>query len=75
MNCTEVLQKLELYLDGQLPEAEGEVVREHAEGCAPCMDRREFRVALQAIVRKKCGSVDVPPGLLERIRSSIRGRE
>jgi|YelNatPaOPRAMG01_1025707.scaffolds.fasta_scaffold04723_2 RNA polymerase sigma-70 factor (ECF subfamily) len=36
--CQEVFTKLSEYLDQELPEGDCERLREHLEGCAPCIE-------------------------------------
>jgi anti-sigma factor (TIGR02949 family) len=72
IECEQALAELEAYLDGELPEAERPVMEEHLQACAHCFDRKEFRVRIKAVVRRKCRpAVEVPPGLTERIRLII----
>jgi anti-sigma factor (TIGR02949 family) len=73
MDCDQALAELEAYIDGELVGAEQRSVEDHLQGCAHCFDRKEFRVQLRAVIRRKCRpSVELPAGLAERIRLVIR---
>jgi anti-sigma factor (TIGR02949 family) len=72
IDCDQVLRDLEAYCDAELSSDKASAVEAHLMECSPCLERREFRTALQELVRKKCGGVsEVPPGLMERIRASL----
>ena len=61
IECEQALAELEAYLDGALP------------ACAHCFERKDFRVTVRAVIRRKCRpAVAFPPGLAERIRLVIR---
>jgi anti-sigma factor (TIGR02949 family) len=73
IDCEQALAELEAYLDGELVETERRSVEVHLQGCAHCFDRKEFRVQVRAVIRRKCRpAVDLPAGLAERIRLVIR---
>lgn len=69
--CEQVLQELERYCDGELPSSRAAEIDDHLRACDPCFDRREFRVRLREVVRRKCGSAELPPGLDARIRGLL----
>ncbi len=70
-DCAKVLRQIELYLDGELASVEREVVERHIAGCSPCFERQEFRRSLMEVVRRKCRSAELPPGLADRVRRSL----
>jgi anti-sigma factor (TIGR02949 family) len=68
-----VLRELEVYLDGELSEEDCRRVERHVSECPECFDHEQFLVRLRDIVRRKCGSAALPPGLSDRIRQSLSG--
>jgi anti-sigma factor (TIGR02949 family) len=72
IDCTEVLRSLDAYLDGELSVEDSRHFEDHVAACFPCNDRQEFRRVLRQVVRSKCAHADIPSGLVERIRGSIR---
>jgi mycothiol system anti-sigma-R factor len=72
-DCTEVLQEIELYLDGELSHERTVRLVDHLGHCSPCQDRAEFHQKLRSIVRAKC-QAETPAHLAERIRSAIRSK-
>ena len=69
--CQEILEQVELYLDGELAASVHAEIHAHLEACSPCMHHSEFKRHLKELVRDRCGCDEVPSDLLERIRSSL----
>lgn len=70
-DCRKVLEQVERYLDGELEAAARLEIDEHLEACGPCMDRSEFQRSLKELIRAKCGCDELPPQVLERLRSTL----
>jgi mycothiol system anti-sigma-R factor len=66
-----VLKQIELYLDGELVGGLRVEIERHLGGCHPCSGHAEFQRKLKDVLRSKCGCRDVPPELLERVRSLL----
>lgn len=72
IDCERVLSLLETYCDGELPRERAALVERHLAGCGGCLDRRDFRVRFQEIIRTKCGSAaECPDALLTRVRAML----
>lgn len=71
-DCQEALDRLERYLDGELPGTSLEEVKQHLTACYPCTDRASFEEQLRAIVRRDCVE-SAPPSLVIRIREHLSG--
>jgi anti-sigma factor (TIGR02949 family) len=71
IDCSEVLNLLERYLDQEVPQDARAPIEQHLDECRDCLDRKEFRARLQAIVRSKCRRQELPAGLEARIRSAL----
>jgi anti-sigma factor ChrR (cupin superfamily) len=68
--CRDVAEKLLLYRDGTLPEADVIVLHDHLQYCPPCLDlldSYEQVVAILASLRP----VGMPPGLMERVKAHL----
>jgi anti-sigma factor (TIGR02949 family) len=75
IDCTEILRKLDAYLDGELSVQETRVLEDHVAACFPCHERQEFRRVVRQVVRTKLTRVELPRGLVDRIRGAIRSPE
>jgi mycothiol system anti-sigma-R factor len=70
-DCREVLDRLEIYLDGETQVDLEVAIQHHLQDCLPCLDRAEFERELRALVAAKCRDC-APPGLLTRVRIRLR---
>ena len=68
--CQAALERLEAFLDGELPETEIGRVAEHLSACYPCTDRATFERELRAVVRRSCHD-RAPEDLAERVRARL----
>jgi mycothiol system anti-sigma-R factor len=68
IDCQQVLEQIELYLDGELEGESRAEIQEHLGRCGPCMDRSDFQRRLRELLKTKCGCDEVPEHLLERVR-------
>jgi anti-sigma factor (TIGR02949 family) len=68
--CTDALDQLELYLDGELPSDQLGRIREHLAACYPCSDRATFEEQLRALVKDRCAEA-TPPDLESAIRARL----
>ncbi|MBQ1083932.1 MULTISPECIES: mycothiol system anti-sigma-R factor [unclassified Nocardiopsis] len=65
--CSEVLEKLYTYLDGELEESDCPEVRAHLDGCSPCLDEYGLEEAVKKLVAKHCGCDPVPLDLRDKV--------
>lgn len=69
--CVEALERLEAYLDGELPETRITDLADHLRACNPCADRVSFEEQLRNLVRRRC--VDhAPAELVDRVRARLQ---
>lgn len=80
MNCTEVNDRCDRYLDGRLDPSEADAVREHLENCRSCADEFGFLRGLREQAATLPRALDPPrdlwPGIAQRIAEAkvVRGR-
>jgi anti-sigma factor (TIGR02949 family) len=72
--CQEALERLEAYLDGELPHTTLHQIKQHLTACYPCTDRASFEEQVRALVRRECTDI-APSRLLGRIRSRLEAGE
>ena len=65
--CSEVLDRMYTYLDGELGEPDLRLVREHLEECAPCMSEHDVDLVIKKLIRRAGGGDPAPEELRERI--------
>lgn len=71
MNCTGWKDKLDAYVDGELPELESAAMDEHLRGCRDCAAEAFHRTQMKRATRAAAVRFAPPPGLQQRIEKSI----
>ncbi|MFZ5850215.1 MAG: mycothiol system anti-sigma-R factor [Actinomycetota bacterium] len=66
-DCSEVLEKVYLYLDGEAEEPDYAKIRQHLDECGPCLRQYGLEDAVKALVKRSCGCEDVPVDLRARV--------
>ena len=70
--CSEVLDAVSAYLDGEMTEHDASHMAEHFDECGPCL--REFGLyqEVKLLVHRSCGGDAVPDDMRQRIMTRIR---
>lgn len=69
--CSEVLDNLYTYIDGELEAGNYGVVREHLDGCSPCLEEYGLEEAVKKLVAKHCGCDPVPLDLRDKVLTRL----
>ena len=64
--CSEVLEKVYLYLDGEAETEDHEHIRIHLDECSPCLRKYGLEQAVKALVARSCAE-QAPVELRERV--------
>jgi mycothiol system anti-sigma-R factor len=67
VDCTEVIEQVYLYLDGEIDDAARQKVREHLDECSPCLRQFGLEQDVKALVARCCGGDVAPEGLKARL--------
>jgi mycothiol system anti-sigma-R factor len=67
IDCSEVIEQVYLYLDGEIDDEGRAKVREHLDECAPCLRQFGLEQDVKALVARKCGGDTAPNDLKERL--------
>ena len=67
VDCSEVIEQVYLYLDGEIDDAARQKVRQHLDECAPCLRHFGLEQDVKALVARCCGGETAPHGLKERL--------
>jgi mycothiol system anti-sigma-R factor len=70
--CSEVLEQVYVYLDGEIDPDECEKIREHLEECGPCLRQYGLDQAVKALVARSCGCDLAPETLRGKVLARIR---
>ncbi len=69
-DCTETLQELYEYLDGELTDDKRQHIEQHLNDCSPCYEAFDFEAELRMVIRRRCAET-VPDGLRQRIARAL----
>jgi len=70
--CSEVLERVYVYLDGEIDPDECERIREHLDECGPCLRQYGLDQAVKALVARSCGCDLAPEQLRGKVLARIR---
>jgi mycothiol system anti-sigma-R factor len=70
--CTEVLDHVYAYLDGEIDAAECEKIRGHLEECGPCLRQYDLDKVVKALVARSCGCDLASDELRGKVLARIR---
>jgi mycothiol system anti-sigma-R factor len=70
--CTEVLDRVYGYLDGELADMDCAKIRQHLDECGPCLREYGLEEAVKRLVAKHCGCDPAPANLRAKILVRIR---
>jgi mycothiol system anti-sigma-R factor len=69
--CSQVLDQVYSYLDGEMTEHDRSHIRQHLIECAPCLKEYDLDEALKALVRRSCSGESAPEELRLKIMTRI----
>lgn len=72
MECSEVLQKVFVFLDSECDEISRARIVQHMDECGPCLQMLGIEREVKALIHRKCGGDPAPSGLRDRIRLRLR---
>lgn len=69
--CSEVLDRVYEYLDGEMPAHEGAKIKHHLAECSPCLREYGIEDEVKRLVKRSCTD-PAPYDLRERVLAKIR---
>ena len=70
-DCSDVLEALYLFIDGEIDSENAHLIRHHLDDCAPCLKAYDLDVIVKALIARSCAE-KAPPPLRDRVLMSIR---
>jgi mycothiol system anti-sigma-R factor len=71
IDCDDVLKDLYLYLDDESDEKLRNRIRQHLDGCRPCLKQYGLEQDVRSLIARCCGGDRAPESLHTRIRVRI----
>ena len=72
VDCSEVIEKVYVYLDAEQDDLDRELVRLHLDECSPCLRQYGLEQAVKALVARCCGGEAAPSELRQRVLVRLR---
>ncbi|MFX4272999.1 mycothiol system anti-sigma-R factor [Propionibacteriaceae bacterium Y1685] len=69
--CAAVLERVHEFLDSELTEADGDVIRHHLNECEGCLDEYDTEQAIKQLVQRCCGGT-APASLKDKVRTKLQ---
>ncbi len=69
--CQKVVDKIPLYLDGEMPENEIPIFLEHVQYCSKCMTKFASEQTFKEVVRERCERKCISSHLADSIKNRI----
>jgi mycothiol system anti-sigma-R factor len=70
-DCSEILERVVVFIDHELDDADYVTIQRHLDECGPCLSEYDLESKVKALVRKSC-TEHAPETLRERVLFSIR---
>ncbi|HXA60762.1 MAG TPA: mycothiol system anti-sigma-R factor [Streptosporangiaceae bacterium] len=70
--CSEVLDRVYTYLDGELDRSSCSEVKQHLDECGPCLREYGLEEVVKKLVNKSCGCEPVPSDLRAKVLDRIQ---
>lgn len=71
-DCRDVIEKVYLYLDGEILEHDRSKIRAHLDECSPCLRQYGLEQEVKALVARCCGRDTAPERLRSRVLVRLR---
>ena len=70
-DCSEVLDRMFVFLDNELDQADCSQIQQHLDECGPCLAKYNLERTVKSLVARSCAEV-APETLRQRVMVSIR---
>jgi anti-sigma factor (TIGR02949 family) len=73
--CDQVLERVNLFLDHEMDEAQADAIRCHVAQCETCSDEVDVWALVRHLVKRAYHPDPAPPSLLQRITTQLHAAE
>ena len=70
--CSEVLEEVYLYLDGEMSTHDCAHIKQHLDECGPCLREYGVEQEVKALLSRSCGSETAPVELKARLLVTLQ---
>ena len=72
VDCRQVIERVYLYLDGELTIDDCATIQDHLDECAPCLREYGVEREVRALIARSCGCDRAPESLRQRVLTRLR---
>jgi len=70
-DCEHVLERVYEFIDNELDDASGDLIRQHLSDCEPCLDKFDVEQAVKKLVASRCGGDTAPAQLRDKVLGQL----
>lgn len=71
LDCADALERVYLFLDGEIGEDDASEAKRHLHECRPCLREYGLEEEIKRLVQRSCRNEEIPTGLRDRIMVRI----
>jgi len=71
LDCVDALERVYLFLDGEIGELDASDAKRHLDACTPCLREYGLEEEIKRLVHRSCRNEPVPTGLRARVMVRI----
>jgi len=71
LDCVDALERVYLFLDGEIGELDALAAKRHLDECTPCLREYGLEEEIKRLVHRSCRNEPVPIGLRDRVMVRI----
>ncbi len=71
LDCADALERVYLFLDGEIGEVDVSEAKRHLDDCSPCLREYGLEEEIKRLVHRSCRNEQVPSGLRDRVMVRI----
>jgi mycothiol system anti-sigma-R factor len=72
VDCSDILERVFLFLDREMDDADCSKIQHHLDECAPCLQKYDLEGLVKSLVARSCGCDKPPSDLRAKVLTRIR---
>lgn len=71
IDCGQALERMYLFLDNEMQDADCARIRQHLADCEPCLEQYDMEGLVKSLVQRSCCSDKAPEELRQKVMARI----
>jgi mycothiol system anti-sigma-R factor len=72
VDCAEILERVFLFIDHEMDDADCAKIQHHLDECTPCLQKYDIEELVKSLVARSCGCDKPPDDLRKKVVNRIR---